>query len=195
MLVWHRIADSTDGAQCAYRGVGADPQIGDIVGVTPVLGMIARRLAALGILAVAGPATLQAQVGLASALVQVALIARSAPRASINQVGPSKETGRQGNVREAVVKVGLSANTGYRLVVVGTGPVSSNAAPASRVWVRAENGRFEELRSGSAVTVVRGHHAVGEWEAEVSFRSDPSESGEGPHLLPVRYEVRVDPAI
>jgi hypothetical protein len=176
-------------------GVEADPYTGATVGVAPAVGMIGRRLAALGILAVAGPAALQAQVGLSSGAVQVALLARSAPRASINEVGPSRETSRRGNVREASVNLRLSANTGYRLVVVGTGPVSSNAAPASRLWVRTQNGRFEELRSGSAVTVVRGHHAVDWWEPELSFRTQGSESAEGPPVLPVRYELRIDPAI
>ena len=165
------------------------------MGVAAALGMIGRRLVALGILAVAGPAALQAQVGLASGAAHLTLIARVPSRASINGVSPTRETARRGTLREGTVKVRLSANTGYRLVVVGTAPVSSRTEPASRLWVRAENGRFEELRSGAAVTVLRGHHAVAEWEAEVSFRSEASESIEGPQVLPVRYEVRIDPAI
>lgn len=165
------------------------------MGVTAVLGVVSRRLAALGILAVAGPATIQAQVGLASGAAQIALIARVSPGASITGVSPTRETARRGILSEGTVRVRLSANTGYRLVVVGTAPVSSPAEPVSRLWVRDENGRFEELRSGAAVTVVRGHHAGGGWEPEVSFRSEASESGEGPHLLPVRYEVRIDPTI
>ena len=165
------------------------------MGVAPALGTIGRSLAAVGILAVAGPPLLQAQIGLASGAARIALIARVPPRASVDGVSPAQETVRRGTLREGSVKVRLSANTGYRLVVVGTAPVSSKTEPASRLWVRAENGRFEELRSGAAVTVVRGQHAVAEWEPEVSFRSEASESLEGPHLLPVRYEVRIDPAI
>ena len=165
------------------------------MGVAAALGMIGRRLAALGILALAGPAALQAQVGLASGAGGIALVARVPSRASINGVRSTGEIARRGALREGTVKVRLSANTGYRLVVVGTAPVSPPAEPVSRLWVRDENGRFEELRSGAAVTVVRGHHAGGGWEPEVSFRSEASESGEGPHLLPVRYEVRIDPTI
>ncbi len=165
------------------------------MGVAAVLGVVGRRLAALGILAVAGPATIQAQVGLASGAAQIALIARVSPGASITGVSHTRETARRGTLREGTVRVRLSANTGYRLVVVGTAPVSSPAEPASRLWVRDENGRFEELRSGAAVTVVRGHHLGGGWEPEVSFRSEASESGEVPHVLPVRYEVRIDPTI
>lgn len=159
------------------------------------LGMIGRRLAALGILAVAGPATAYAQVGLASGGAQIALIARVAPGASINGVSQLRETGRQGGLTEGTVRVRLSANTGYRLVVVGTAPVSSQAQPASRLWVRDENGRFEEVSSGTAVTVVRGQRAVAGWEPEVSFRSEASESIADSDMLPVRYEIRMDPAI
>lgn len=160
----------------------------------PALGMIGRGLVAWGILAVT-PAALQAQVGLASGSARITLIARVAPRASINGVTTAQETARQGSLKEGTVKVRLTANTGYRLVVVGTGPVSSNGQAASRVWVRAENGRFEEVRSGTAVTVARGHHADAASEPEVSFRSETSASGEGSQALPVRYEVRIDPTI
>jgi hypothetical protein len=161
------------------------------VSVAPALGMIGRRLAALVVLAVAGPVTIQAQVGLTSGGAQIALIARVAPGASIKGVSEMRETARQGTLSEGTVKIRLSANTGYRLVVVGTAPVSSKAQPASRLWVRAENGRFEEVSSGAAVTVVRGQHTVAGWEPEVSFRSEASESG----VLPVRYEIRIDPTI
>ena len=163
--------------------------------VAPALGMIGRGLIAFGVLAVAAPVALQAQVGLASGTAHIALIVRVPPRASINGVSPARETAGQGSLSEGTVKVCLSANTGYRLVVVGTAPVSSKAEPASRLWVRAENGRFEEVRSGTAVTVLRGHHADGQSEPEMSFRSENSASGEVSQALPVRYEVRVDPTI
>ena len=182
------------GAQCAYRGSEADPHTGANVSVAPALGMISRRLVALTILAVA-PSALQAQVGLTSGSTRITLIARVAPRASINGVSPAQETARRGALSEGTVKVRMAANTGYRLVVVGTAPVSSNDQSVSRVWVRAENGRFEELKAGTAVTVVRGHHADAASEPEVSFRSERSASGEGSQALPVRYEVRIDPTI
>jgi hypothetical protein len=152
--------------------------------------MIGRRLVALGMLAVT-PAALQAQIGLASGGAQIALVARSAPGASISAVSQARETARQGSLIESSAKVRLSANTGYSLVVVGTAPVSS---AASRLWVRAENGRFEELKSGAAVTVVRGQSAVAA-VSEVSFRSEASESVKGSDVLPVRYEIRVQPTI
>ena len=183
------------GPQCAYRGDEADPCTGATLGVAPALGLMACRLAALGVLAAAGPAALQAQIGLASGGAQIALIARVPLRASINVVGPAPETARRSVMSEGTVKLRLSANNGYRLVVVGTDPVRSSAGPASRLWVRAENGRFEELKSGAVVTVVRGRHTAGEWEPEVSFRREAFGSIEGSDVLPVRYEVRIDPVI
>lgn len=160
-----------------------------------VLERIGHRLAALGVLALAGPAALEAQAGLASGAAGIALIARVPPRASISGVSSRQQTVRQGTLREERVKIRLSANTGYRLVVVGTAPLGAKVEPASRLWVRAEHGRFEEVSSGAAVTVGRGQDSVGEVESEVSFRGEASESVEGPRVLPVRYEVRLDPAI
>lgn len=183
---------SDAGPQCAYRGSEASPHTGANVSAAPVLGMIGRRVATLAVLAVAAPATIQAQVGLASGGAQIALIARAVPGASISGVSPARETARQGSMIESSAKVRLTANTAYRLVVVGTAPVSS---AASRLWVRAENGRFEELRSGAAVTVARGHHADAGSEPEVSFRSEASASGGRTDALPVRYEIRVEPTI
>jgi hypothetical protein len=156
--------------------------------------MIGRRLVALSFLAVA-PAVLQAQVGLASGASQIALIARAAPQASINGVSPTQETARRGALSEGTVKVRLSANTGYRLVVVGTAPLSSTDQSASRVWVRAENGRFEELRSGGSVTVAHELRGAGEREREVRYRTESSEIHESAQALPVRYELRVEPTI
>ena len=162
--------------------------------VASSVGMIGRRLVALGILAVT-PSALQAQVGLASGAADIALIVRVAPRASISGVSSTEEPVRRDNLREETVKVRLAANTSYRLMVVGTAPPSSKAEPAPRLWVRSEKGSFEELRSGAAVTVLRGRHAVAGWEPEVSFRREGSKSVDRPQVLPVRYEVRIDPTI
>jgi hypothetical protein len=76
---------------------------------------------------------------------------------------------------------------------VGTGPASSPVQEARRVWVQAENGPFVEVRSGVAVTVARGRHAVAQ-EANVVFRSETSPN-QGSQVLPVRYELRIDPTI
>jgi hypothetical protein len=156
---------------------------------------VGRSLAALAILALIGPAALEAQIGLASGSARIELMARVLPRVSVDGARSVRETARQGNVREETVAIRLSANTGYRLVVVGTAPPGSQAGPAPRLWVRSESGRFEEVRSGAVVTVVRSQRAAGECESEVSFRREAPESVEGRQLLPVRYEVRIDPTI
>lgn len=165
------------------------------MGVGSVIGRAGHALIALGVLALAAPAVLEAQVGLASGASRIALIARVLPRASINGMRSARETARRGNVREETITVPLSANTGYRLMVVGTAPVSSDAGIAATLWVRDESGHFEEVKPGAAVTVIRGRYAVAGWEPEVTFRSQFSESLEGAPVIPVRYEVRIDPTI
>lgn len=152
----------------------------------------AGRIVAVGALALGDAAPLRAQVGLASGAARITLVARVAPGASIVGLPPARETARRSGSREETVGVRLSANTSYRLMVVGTAPARSQAQPARRLWVQAENGPFVEVRSDAAVTVARGRHAVAE-EAKVVFRSE-NESVEG-QLLPVRYEVRIDPTI
>jgi hypothetical protein len=159
---------------------------------TSVLGMIGRRAALLVVLTGAGPAAAQAQIGLTSAPVQVALIARSSPRAAVSGVSAFRETARSGTSTEGTVTVSLSVNTGYRLVVVGTDPEGSRAAGA-RVWVRADNGRFELISSGTRVTVLRGPRATG--QPQVKFRTERPDPGRSTAVLPVRYELRIDPSI
>jgi hypothetical protein len=160
----------------------------------PALGAIGRQVSTLGLLALLGPLSLEAQVGLTSEAARIGLIAHVPLRASISGVGSARHIGLRGRPGEEAVKLRLAANTGYRLVVVGTAPVSPRAVPVLRLWVRAENGGFEEIRPGTAVTVVRGRHAA-EWQPEVRFRGEGAQWVEGSHVLPVRYEVRIDPAI
>ncbi len=157
--------------------------------------MIGRSLATLGILVLLGPAALQAQVGLASGAASIALIARVPPRASIDGVSAARKPARRGNLREETVRVRLSVNTPYRLMVLGTAPANAEATNAATLWVRAESGRFEEVRPGVAVTIVRGRHAATEREPEVTFRSYGTDSVETTRCIPVRYELRIDPTI
>ena len=178
----------TQALDLSARGLGR-------ISLEPKGAVVGRSLATLAILALLGPAAGHAQVGLASGSARIALIARVLPRVSVYGVSSARETARQSDVREETVTVRLSVNTGYRLVVVGTAPPGAQAGPAPRLWVRAENGRFEEVRSGAVVTVVRSQRAVGECESDVSFRREAPESVEGRQLLPVRYELRIDPTI
>jgi hypothetical protein len=134
---------------------------------------------------------LQAQVGLGSGEGRIALIAQVAPRASMSETAFARATRHLGNVTEQTVTIRLSANTGYRLMVVGTASESVQSGTVSGLWVKTESGRFEKITSGAAVTVIRGQ-AVSEWEPQVTFRTEQAESM---NALPVRYEVRIDPTI
>ena len=147
--------------------------------------VLVQTVAALGMV-FALPGVAQSQVGISSAMAQIALVAHIAPRGSIQGVSPERETGRMGAVREASVMVRVAANTGYQLVVRGT------SVAASRIWVRGVNGEFQELTDGSSVTVARGTHTAGQWDREVQYRI---ESAGDLNALPVRYEIAIDPTL
>lgn len=154
-----------------------------------VLRVIQRGFPAAAMLALLSGPKLAAQAGLSTGVAQIALVARSAPQAAIQRVSPALETGRNGSTKEVSVSVGLAANTGYRLVVVGT-----PAANGSRLWVRGVDGEFQELTPGTAVTVARDGRIAGTSEREVSYRTETSVP-DGMKPLPVRYEIRVEPTI
>jgi hypothetical protein len=160
-----------------------------LVGVAKqVIGTV-RTLATLLAVLLSRPQGVQAQIGLTSGVAQVALIARIAPRGSIQGVGAQRETARVGTMRESSVTVRMTANTGYQLVVKGTGTSST------RIWVRAASGEFQELTAGSSVTVARDTHCAGQWEREVQYRIEAPESAADPAALPVRYEIAINPVL
>lgn len=159
-------------------------------GQTVSFEQVIRRFATVTVLALASVPDLGAQVGLSSGIAQVGLVARIAPRAAIQQVSPGIETGRHGAGKELSVSVRLLANTGYRLVVVGT-----ETTTGSRLWVRGADGEFQEIRSGTAVTVVRDARSAGEWEREVGFRTEGGTVDGAGDPLPVRYEMVINPTI
>jgi hypothetical protein len=143
----------------------------------------------LGLTVVAFPAGVQAQIGLSSGLAQVALKVTSPVRAALQPSGPLSQAIRLEADGGATVRLHLSANSAYRLVVHRTDDESS-----SRLLVRATDGAYHELRAGSPVVVQRGTHARDDAENSVRFRwerrADPA-----PVVLPVRYELVVDPTI
>ncbi|MFL5403966.1 MAG: hypothetical protein ACJ8BF_14255 [Gemmatimonadales bacterium] len=153
-----------------------------------LLGRLAR-YAVAALLVASAPVAAEAQVGIASNMTQIALVARVSPRGSISAVGAQRETARMGTVREATVSVGVSANTGYQLIVRAV------AATSSRIWVRAVNGEFQELKAGSAVTVAKDSHCAGQWERSVQFRIEMAEGADQMQPLPVRYEIAISPTI
>ena len=154
-----------------------------------VLATIGRWLTALSVITLAIPGNAQAQVGLKSGVAQVTLVAHSSPRAALHPVGPVVEIGRRGAFKEATVGLRLSTNSAYRLRVHRTGGPSR-----ARLWVHAVDGSYHELRAGSPVTVGRASHASGDSESTVRYRLETPARGRA-IVLPVRYEVVVEPTI
>jgi hypothetical protein len=56
------------------------------------------------------------------------------------------------------------------------------------------DGTLRELANGTAVTVARDGRMAGAQEREVSYRVEAANAG-AMGLLPVRYEIRVDPTL
>lgn len=155
-----------------------------------MINLVGRTMALVALVAVVSPLTLEAQVGLRSGMAQVALVARVAPRGAIQGVSAQRETGRSGSVREASVMIRWSANTGYRLIVRGSG------VQTSRIWVQASSGEFQELTAGSAVTVAQDSRRAGQWEREVRYRIESADAATGDlAVLPVRYEIAINPTM
>jgi hypothetical protein len=61
--------------------------------------------------------------------------------------------------------------------------------------VQGHDGKFHELRDGSAVTVAHHQRHSGELEREVRYRFEDSDMGFERVTLPVRYEIAVRPAM
>ena len=141
---------------------------------------------------VALPGMLHAQVGLMSGLAQVTLVARVAPQASIEGLGPALEVGSQGTLREVSVAVGVAANTGFRLVVLRTDAEAMASGRPSPLWVRAVNGDYQLLGHDLPIVVVREGPTPGQTEREVHYRV---ETRDWLHSLPVRYEIVIDPEL
>ena len=131
-----------------------------------------------------GGADLQAQVGISSAMTRVSLVMRAPAHAIMPGLSEHREIGRRGDLREAVIRVHLLANSGYRLVARG------NAGATSRVWVHLADDHYEELVPGSSVTLPSGSH--GSSEREVRYLTDGSSSLAD---LPVRFDLVIDPVI
>jgi len=142
--------------------------------------------------ALASAGALEAQVGLTSGLAQVVLVVRSAPRATIQSIGAPTEHPSSGSIREVSVRLRISANTAYRLMVIRSDTRGSASAQEAPVWVRAESGEFQALEPRSAVLIARGNHDAGERDLEVLYRLQTTDSAPAA-TLPVRYEIAIDP--
>lgn len=141
------------------------------------------------LLLIAAPRGAHGQVGITSGLAQVALVARISPRGSIQGVSAQRET-TTGTVRDGTVTVSLSANSGYQLRVRRT------AVSASRIWVRAVSGEFQEVKAGSAVTVAKDAQCAGQWDRDVQYRIEMPEGGASTAApLPIVYEIAISPTL
>ena len=148
---------------------------------------ILKTVVAIAVMVCAGE-RLEAQVGLASGMANVNLVARSAPHGMIQIVGSQRKNGRVGALREMWVTVRVSANTGYQLRVRRLGG-------AGRIWVRTARGDFQELIIGIPVPVARTERCAGACEHEVQFRVEAAETGAGTETLPVRYGLLINPTL
>jgi hypothetical protein len=158
-----------------------------------VSGQIRSTSAAILAALLACSSTVQAQQGLRSRSLQIALRARVPAHGALQSVGPAREVATIGELKQASVSLKLSANSGCRLVVLrSAGSINESHA---RIWVRNAKGDFEELKPGSGVTVARDRVFAGEDEREVRYMFDADAAGAlDATALPVRYEIRMDPA-
>jgi hypothetical protein len=145
------------------------------------------------VLVAGSPARAEAQVGLTSQGTRIALVARVPAAASLQGVGTFRVLGERNSLREGAVTIRLASTSGYRLLVHGTGHPSSGRS--ERIWVRAVDGEFQELREGSPVTVAFHGTATGELEQDLVYRFESAEPVSERITLPVRYELAVTPAM
>jgi hypothetical protein len=125
------------------------------------------------------------QIGLSSGVQSVTLFVRVPEHASFEQLSSSTES----VAGQDWVRVRLGGNSGYRLVVQGSNP------EASHLSVRGEDGKFYSLGGEAPVTVVRHPSGHGELEYDVQYRTESLGDSQGPAVLPVRYELVVDPVL
>lgn len=132
----------------------------------------------------------EAQVGLRSAPVHVALVARAVPRGAVGTPGAVRWVRRADGAREGTQVLRLSANTRYSVVVRGV----RQPMRGSRTWVRSVSGQFQEVTSGSSVIVARGQYGGVQLEHAIHYRVRSAGSG-APGRLPVTYELHIAPTL
>jgi hypothetical protein len=149
--------------------------------------LVRRGILALGLVsALAGRAT--AQVGLTSGLAQVTLAARAPVQGSIQDVLTQPGIGLPNGGSQGSITLRMSANSGYRLVVRGTG-----RSEGVRIWFRSAAGEMREVTEGAAIVLVDDVHPSGIAERRVEYRVEGA--GEGSDRLPVRYELEISPTL
>jgi hypothetical protein len=138
------------------------------------------------------PAVAAGQTGLSSGLGQVVLVARSAPRGSIESVGIPVERAGNREGREIAVAVRVSANTAYRLSVIRCDPKDS---PYGGMQVQGVSGEFQRVERGTSILVALGQAESGTGSLTVVYRMQPSISSGPAMVLPIRYELAIAPQL
>jgi hypothetical protein len=143
-------------------------------------------LVVAGSLALAG--SVEAQVGISSGAAPVTLVANAPLQGSLEGLVIQPGIGLPNQEHSGTITLRVSANSGYRLVVRGGGELP----PDARIWVRSVSGEFQEVMQGSSVVVADDAHPAGIEERRVEYRIQ----GAGDEtVLPVRYELQINPAI
>ena len=137
----------------------------------------------IALLGSAAGADLEAQVGISSAVTQVALVIRVPSHVTVPSVSHWK-IGRRGNLDEAAVRISVPASSGYRVVA------RSTAGTTARVWIQVAGDSYREITSGGAVTLPGARH--GSSEREVRYLTDGDTSATG---VPLHFELVIDAVI
>jgi hypothetical protein len=130
----------------------------------------------------------EAQVGITSGVGQVTLIARAPLQGSLEGLAVHPGIGLRGG-DQGTITLRISANSGYRLVVRGSGMTPADA----RIWVRSVSGEFQEVTQGSSVVVADDSQPAAEKERQLEYLRDSS--GDPALRLPLQYELQISPAI
>jgi hypothetical protein len=131
----------------------------------------------------------QAQVGLASSVAQITLVARAAPGGRLPDLDRIREIRRGRGIREGAATLRFSTNTAYRLIA------RRLANSGSRVWVRSAKGEYQELRADAPVTVLVQETPAQDMNWELQFRQETTDRSGPTAALPIRYDLVISPSL
>jgi hypothetical protein len=135
------------------------------------------------------PMSLSAQIGLASGVARITLVARAAPGGRISDLNRIRETRRSRGIREGSALLRFSTNSAYRLIV------RRLAGDESRVWVRSGMGEYQEVRADAPITVLVQKIPAVDKEWELQFRQEAAERSEESAAPPLRYDLVIAPSL
>ena len=139
-------------------------------------------VSAMAVLGAMAAVDLQAQVGISSGVLGVALVVRAPLHVALPDIS-HKRIGDGGDFSEAAVRIHVPASSGYRVVA------RSNPGTVSRVWIYVADDHYQELTPGEAVTLPGGPR--GSSEREVRYLTERNNSIEAP----LHFDLVIDPMI